>query len=306
MKKINKLPPALRQGDTIGLAPVAGPWDEDKYAQGIGILQEAGFKVKAPGAAQYNYLAGPDQYRLNTLNALWRDPEIKAIMAVRGGYGCLRILAGMDFNLVIRHPKIFIGFSDVTVLLTALQQNSGLITLHGPMLTTLGTTDKNSLGDLFQRLTDPEPYPLRPDKLEILRRGTAQGQLTGGNLTTICHLIGTPAEMILNNRILFIEDVGEAPYRIDRMLTQLMLSGRLAGISGLIMGSFSNCGNMKLIQERVMEIVPAHIPVWADFPVGHTRRNRTLPVGAPVTMDDTTGTLIFSEPWLRPAPIKQS
>jgi muramoyltetrapeptide carboxypeptidase len=288
----------LRQGDTIGLAPVAGPWQQEKFIRGIEILTESGFRVKEPVRKQYNYLAGSDQYRLNTFHDLWRDPEIKAIMAIRGGYGCLRLLERLDFNLIRQHPKILIGFSDVTVLLTAIQQQTGLVTFHGPMLTTLEATDQKSLQDLFKRLTHSEPYSLQSDKLEILRPGTACGLLVGGNLTTISHLLATPAEMIMKNRILFIEDIGEAPYRIDRMLTQLRLSGGLADISGLIMGTFSDCGEKEMIRQRILELVPAHIPVWADFPTGHTSRNRTLPLGISVTMAGESGSLKFSEPCL--------
>ncbi len=293
---------ALHPGDTIGLAPVAGPWQEEKFNQGIQIITEAGFKTEAPAIAHYNYLAGYDQHRLKTFHDLWRNPEVKAVMAIRGGYGCLRLLDQLDFNLIRRQPKILIGFSDITVLLTAIQQQTGLITFHGPMLTTLDTTDKNHVKDLFRHLINPEPYSLSPNNLEILRQGTARGTMIGGNLTTLNHLLATPAEPHFKNHILFIEDTGEAPYRIDRMLTQMMLAGKLAEISGLIMGTFSNCGDMELIRQRTMEIIPAHIPVWANFPVGHTSRNRTMPVGVKVTMDGSNGSLIFSEPWLAPAP----
>ncbi len=300
MKTTVKSAPALRRGDTIGLAPVAGPWQEDKFVRGVGILAEFGFKVKTPARKQYNYLAGSDRFRLNTLHELWRDPEVKAVMAIRGGYGCLRLLERLNFNLIRQNPKILVGFSDVTVLLTAIWQQTGLVTFHGPMLTTLEITDKDSRRDLFKRLTEPEPYTLRPDNIRILRKGTAHGRLVGGNLTTISHLLATPAEPVLKNNIFFIEDVGEAPYRIDRMLTQLMMSGRFNTVSGLILGNFSNCGETKLIRQRVLELLPAHIPVWADFPVGHTSSNRTLPVGVMATMDEDSGSLRFGEPYLLP------
>ena len=294
-------PPALCPGDTIGLAPVAGPWQEEKFAEGVRILTANGFKVKTPVREEQNYLAGSDQYRLKVFHELWQNPEIKAVMAIRGGYGCLRLVDRLDFKLIRRHPKILVGFSDVTVLLTAVGQQTGLVTFHGPMLTTLGSTDKTCLADLCKRLTTSTPYPLPVDKAQILRQGTAGGQLVGGNLTTICHLLATPYELRLKNRILFIEDVGEAPYRVDRLLTQLSLSGGLGEISGLILGTFSNCGDIKLIWQRVMELVPADIPVWADFPAGHTSRNLTLPLGIEAIMDSAAGTLSFSGPCVLPA-----
>ena len=295
------LPPGLKKGDTIGLAPLAGPWGDQKFAAGVRFLTDLGFKIRLPpdSSQPFPYLAGSDQYRLDCFHELWRDPEIAAIMAVRGGYGCLRLIDAIDLDLIKKHPKILIGFSDVTVLLNGLYRHTGLITFHGPMLTTLAGMDKESTEKFLLCLTRRETPALRPDRLKILRWGIARGRLLGGNLTILSHLIGTPYEPSLADSILFIEDIGEQPYRIDRMLTQLKLAGRFEGICGLMLGDFTNCGNIELIWNRVLELIDRSIPIWANFPVGHEKRNFILPVGVEAEMDSSSGSLIFCQPCIR-------
>jgi muramoyltetrapeptide carboxypeptidase len=295
------LPPGLKKGDTIGLAPLAGPWDDQKFSAGIRFLTDLGFKIRLPpdSAQSFPYLAGSDQYRLDCFHELWRDPEISAIMAVRGGYGCLRLIDAIDLELIKKHPKILVGFSDVTVLLNGLYRHTGLITFHGPMLTTLAGTDKESMEKFLLCLTRQEPPALRPDRLKILRRGTARGRLLGGNLTILSHLIGTSYEPSLTDSILFIEDIGEQPYRIDRMLTQLKLAGRFEGIRGLIVGDFTNCGDTELIWNRILELFGDQIPIWSNFPVGHGEQNIILPLGIEVEMDSESGSLLFRQPCIR-------
>ena len=294
------LPPGLKKGDTIGLAPLAGPWDDQKFSAGISFLTDLDFKIRLPPNSdrRFPYLAGSDQYRLDCFHGLWRDPKISAIMAIRGGYGCLRLIDAIDLDLIKKHPKILVGFSDVTVLLNGLYRHTGLITFHGPMLTTLAGMDKESIEKFLLCLTHRETPALRPNRLKILRRGTARGRLLGGNLTILSHLIGTSYEPSLTDSILFIEDIGEQPYRIDRMLTQLKLAGRLKGIRGLILGDFTNCGNIEQIWDRVLELLDRSIPIWADFPVGHGEHNMTLPLGVEVKMDGGNGSLIFCQPCL--------
>ena len=295
------LPPGLKKGDTIGLAPLAGPWDVQKFSAGIRFLTDLGFKIRLPpdSGQSFPYLAGSDQYRLDCFHELWRDPEVSAIMAVRGGYGCLRLIDAIDLDLIKKQPKILIGFSDVTVLLNGLYRHTGLITFHGPMLTTLAGMDKESTEKFPSCLTHRETPALRPDRLKILRQGTARGRLLGGNLTILSHLIGTPYEPSLTDSILFIEDIGEQPYRIDRMLTQLKLAGRLEGIYGLILGDFTNCGDIELIWNRILELFGDQIPIWSNFPVGHGEQNIILPLGIEVEMDSESGSLLFCQPCIR-------
>lgn len=294
------LPPALERGDVIGLIGPSGPWQEEPFRKGVQILTELGFQVTFPRSLlqQEGYLAGSDQHRQDMLTEIWRNPDVKAVMAVRGGYGSLRILADLDYDLIKDQPKILIGFSDVTALLTAVTKHTGLITFHGPMLTTLDTSDRESVHHLFTTLCSRTAQPIKPSDLEILRPGITRGTLAGGNLTTLTHLVSTPYEMPWQDAILFIEDTGEAPYRLDRMLTQLYLSGRLKKIRGLILGSFDNCGNQEEIWARVLTLFQEDIPIWANFPTGHGSRNMTLPIGAEAEMDSSTGKLTFTAPLL--------
>jgi len=214
----------LKKGDTIGIIAPAGPVrNETDFSAGLKILTDLGFKTRYRNdiLRHNDYLAGTDQERLAELHELWREPEVKAILAVRGGYGCLRLLPNLDFALIREQPKILIGFSVLTVLLSAIQQKTGLVTFHGPMLTTLARSDRDSQKAFFDLLTG-KPRPENKIKgLEILQGGQASGRLLPGNLTSLVHLLGTPWEPNWQDAILVLEDIGEAPYRIDRLLTHL-------------------------------------------------------------------------------------
>ena len=252
-----------------------------------------------------NYLAGTDHERALEFNELWADPQVKAVMAGRGGYGTLRILDKLDYDLIRDNPKILVGFSDITALLIAIHKKCNLVCFHGPVVTTLARCEAESLQAFLETLLGRAPTVLKPDKLEILCPGVARGPLLGGNLATISHLVATPYEIIPDNAVLFLEDVGEAPYRIDRILTQLQQSGRLAKISGLILGSFADGLNgevlpaldEELIRNRVLELFAGQdIPIWAGFPVGHVPDNHILPIGVEAAMDSASGTLRLNFP----------
>jgi len=290
----------LKKGDTIGIIAPAGPVrNKDDFSAGLKILTDMGFKTRYRGdILRHNgYLAGTDQERLTELHEIWGDPEVKAVLAVRGGYGCLRLLPDLDFALIRRQPKILIGFSDLTVLLSAIQQKTGLITFHGPMLTTLNRSDRDSQEAFFDLLTGRERPKIKAKGLEILKGGQASGRLLPGNLTNLIHLLGTPYEPDWHNTILVLEDIGEASYRIDRLLTHLWAAGRLEQIAGLILGEFDQCGEREAIWQRTLKLL-AHrpIPIWANFPCGHGSRNRILPVGAEVLLDSSAGCLVFPQP----------
>jgi len=293
------LPAPLKKGDTIGIIAPAGPVrNETDFAAGLKILTDLGFKTKYRNdiLRHNDYLAGTDHERLAELHELWRDPEVKAILAVRGGYGCMRILPDLDFDLIRQHPKMLIGFSDLTALLSAIRQHTGLITFHGPMLTTLARTDRDSQEAFFDLLTGKPRLEIKIKGLEILSGGQARGRLLPGNLTSLVHLLGTPFEPSWKNTIVVLEDIGEAPYRIDRLLTHLGAAGRLEQIAGLVLGDFDQCGEREAIWQRALELL-AHrsIPVWADFPCGHGGRNHILPVGAEALLDSSTGRLTLLE-----------
>jgi muramoyltetrapeptide carboxypeptidase len=285
----------LKKGDTIGIIAPAGPVrNESDFSAGLKMLSDLGFKTRHRNdiLRQNGFLAGTDQERLAELHELWRDPEIHAILAVRGGYGCLRLLADLDVTLIRQQPKMLIGFSDLTVLLSTVQQKTGLITFHGPMLTTLPKSDRDSQESFFNLLTGRSMPEIKVKGLEILKGGQAQGRLLPGNLTSLIHLIGTPYEPDWRDTILVLEDIGEAPYRIDRLLTHLWAAGKLEQIAGLILGDFDQCGDVELIWQRALELL-AHrpIPIWANFPCGHGGRNRILPVGAQAQLDSSSGRL---------------
>ncbi len=289
------LPAPLKKGDTIGIIAPAGPVrNEADFSAGLKMLTELGFKTRyRSDILRHNdFLAGTDQERLAELHELWRDPEVKAILAVRGGYGCLRILPDLDLNLIRQQPKMLIGFSDLTVLLSAIQQKTGLITFHGPMLTTLPKSDRDSQEAFFNLLTGKPRPEIKIKGLEILKGGKASGRLLPGNLTSLLHLLGTPWEPEWRDTILVLEDIGEAPYRIDRLLTHLWAAGRLEQIAGLILGNFDQCGERDTIWQRVLDLLAHHpIPIWANFPCGHGKRNHILPVGVAARLDSAAGCL---------------
>lgn len=301
MPEIPILPPWLRRGDTIGLVCPAGPVrDVARLHAGIKFIQEMGFKVQLRGPVEPvdGYLATSDEERAAHFHALWSDEQIKAIIAIRGGFGCLRLVELLDWDLLARNPKWLVGFSDVTLLLQGLLSRAQMVSIHGPVATSLAASDDTSRISLFALLTGSFEERIRPKGLEILRGGNGQGQLIGGNLTTLVHLLSTPWDMSWEGAILMIEDTNEPLYRLDRMLTQLALSGKLLQLSGLILGEFDtgedSIAHLRLqeaLWSRVMELVGPGYPVWGNFPIGHRQRNLALPVGMEVVMDSSSGSM---------------
>jgi muramoyltetrapeptide carboxypeptidase len=302
MSDLPILPPRLKRGDTIGLFCPAGPVrDVQRLRAGIKLIEDMGFavKVRGPVEPREGYLADSDERRAEHLHALWSDEEVKAILAVRGGYGCLRMVEQLDWELFRRQPKFLAGFSDVTVLLNNLVVRSGLVAIHGPMAATLARSDERSLVSLFALLTGEVEERITPKSLEVLRGGTGGGRLVGGNLTSLVHLLATPWDCTWERCILVLEDTNEPLYRLDRMLTQLALAGRLERLAGLVLGDFDPGGNDRLagmrLQEavwsRVMELAGSGFPVWGHFPAGHRENNLALPIGMEAVMESDTGTL---------------
>lgn len=298
------LPRALKFGDTLGIVAPAGPFEREPFDAGIAVLESMGFHVVVPPSIfdRNGFLAGTDRRRAELLVRLFADPDIDGIICARGGYGAMRLLPLLDAARIARHPKVFIGFSDITVLLDYLVRRCRMAAFHGPMVTTLGQADSVTRDSFLAALTQTQPLSLVAAPGQVIRAGSAQGRLVCGNLTLFCHLTGTPFEPDFSGCVLLVEDQGEAPYRIDRMLTQMRLAGCFDRLAGLALGDFSGCGESGAIHRIVADCLAGlNIPILAGFEVGHSAVNRTLPVGVPVRLDTHTGALAFCGPALQSA-----
>jgi len=311
-------PPRLEAGQTIGLvAPASATGEPDQIRYAIEVIESLGFRVK-PGAHlfdRFGYLAGQDRDRAADLNGMFADDTVAAIFALRGGYGSMRILPYLDYELIRANPKIFLGYSDITALHQAFQVKTGLVTFHGPIA--LAGFSPYSLAEFEKVLLRPqaglslaapppvEPIPGRPERTNRLIRfvpGRARGRLMGGNLTLLSHLLGTPYQPDFQDKILLLEDVGESVYRIDRMLTQLWLAGCLNRLAGIVFGKFTNCrpaGSWtsrfsleEVLAERSREIGR---PALGGLMIGHVDDQATLPFGCLVDLDVEAGTLTLCE-----------
>ena len=292
-------PPRLKEGDRIGVIAPAGPVLLDEIRPGLDFLESHGFEpVCSPHLfEQVGYLAGEDKARLKDLHAMFRDKTIQAVLCARGGYGAHRLLQKLDYSLLSRHPKIFVGYSDITALLCALFRKSGMITLHGPVVRDLLKNDGRNATLLLKLMTSDELTTVNFLRGTAVKRGRAEGVVLGGNLSLICHLVGTPFLPPLRGKLLFIEEKGEPLYRIDRMLTHLLLSGELEKCAGLMVGTFEECGDpasvMALVGERCSRL---NMPILSGLPVGHGEDNVPLPIGVRAVLDTKTMSLEFREP----------
>jgi muramoyltetrapeptide carboxypeptidase len=276
-------PPLLSKNHAIGVVAPSSPFDEHRFAHGLRILEEMGFRpILAPNLRnRQGHLAGTDQERAADFTEMFLRPEVGAVMAARGGFGTLRLLENLDFSIFARTPKPLVGFSDLTVLLNVIAQRSSLITFHGPVVTSLPRISGRSRQSLYDMLTSPEFPPITWEKTEVVRPGPAEGRLFGGNLTTLCHLLGTPYEPSFEKTILILEDVNEPLYRIDRMLTHLKLAGKLDQVEAVLLGDFQGCESKQAVWERVCDLLPRpSIPLWGNMPLGHGEENYTWPIGA--------------------------
>lgn len=294
-------------GSCIGIIAPATACAVFDYTPGIELLHQWGYKTKISKTLKTNegYLAGSDKLRASELNKFFADDEVDAILCFGGGYGCTRILDLLDYDLIRKHPKLLIGFSDITALHTAIGQNSRLVTIHGPMLKTLSRKSTQYTISSFcrgLRMSVPLgafPLPKKHD-LESFYPGRAFGKLIGGNLSVITSLCGTPYELKGENSILFLEDIGEDAYAIDRMLRQLWQNGLLKDIKGLIFGNFSHCqpNKQEPYEFTVKEVLEqyanlAKVPTIYNFPAGHERTNAFLPLGVNATINITDDNINF-------------
>lgn len=310
-------PRALKPGDTVAfITPSTYVSDPDRLLLSGRLIEALGLKVKYGRNVKKKagYVGGSIRERLDDLHEAFADPEIKGVLALRGGYGSGQLLDGIDLNLIRRNPKVFCGYSDITALHLAIHQKTGLVTFHGP--TGLSRFNdftfehfKRALFDpkpLGKLANPPEPSPLRPRHwTRTLRPGRASGPLIGGNLTLISTTMGTPFEIQTEGKILFLEDVDEQPYSMDRMLTQLRLAGKFKGIKGLLIGecancvprefkpSFENTFSLGEVLDNILGDLP--VPVVSGLVIGHTEDQITLPLGVNTTLDAGQGTLTIEE-----------
>ena len=209
----------------------------------------------------------------------------------------MRILNLIDYAMIRSSPKVLIGFSDVSALLATIYAKSGLVTFHGPVVTTLSVIDQASIDAVGNAVSAADPVELVAGRGTVINSGVAAGPVLSGNLTTLCHLTGTPFQPHFKGHILLLEDIGEAPYRIDRMLTQLRLAGCLEGLEGLVLGTFKNCGKSEETQKIVENIFEAdQIPILAGMDFGHGSRNITIPIGLTATLDAEQRRLVYHRP----------
>lgn len=282
------IPEPLKEGDKVGIAAPAGPFEIEKFERGLAVIGKMGFVpvVDDDVYKRDRHMAGPDKHRAKHLNSLFARDDIKAIVCARGGFGCLRVLPYLDYDLIRENPKMLIGFSDVTALLTTLTQRCGLTGIHGPVVTSLGFADVESKERYKQVLCGDGSPDIEPAEPVVISPGRASGTITGGNLATLCHLVGTDFAPDFSEKIVLLEDVNEAPYRIDRMLTQMLMAGCFENAAGIVLGSFKDCGDEEDIVKVFEDVFDSfHGPIIGGFEVGHGKRNFALPVGVEVELD---------------------
>jgi muramoyltetrapeptide carboxypeptidase len=291
-------PPRLQPGDQIGVISPAGPVTRSDLQAGLKTLESSGLRVLvAPHVYEKRgYLAGEDEARLTDLHAMFQDPDIAAIICARGGYGTLRLLDKIRYDLIEKNPKILVGYSDITALLIAIHAKTGLVTFHGPMVRELTRPKQRNWDSLFRLISSSQPIKIGLTGGSAFKTGKVAGPLIGGNLSLLCHLVGTPFLPSLDGCILFMEEKGEPLYRLDRMMTHLVLSGQLRRLSGLVVGEFEGCGDQSSITQLVGEILLAlEIPLATGLPAGHGLKNLTLPIGLMAELDTNLMTLSVME-----------
>jgi len=277
-------PPALRTGDCIGVVAPGAVVEEHAVRAGVRVLERAGYRVRVGASVlkQSGYLAGRDAERLADLLDMFTDPDVHAILAARGGYGSGRLLPVFDPNIVQRNAKIFVGYSDLTFLLTQVVQRADLVAFHGPMVVGLDKNPEGAAGLVGLLSGDRAGWNL--SATTIIQPGTTEGVIVGGCLSILVAALGTPYDIDTDGRLLFIEDVNEKPFRIDRMLTHLRQAGKLDGVAGVIFGEMAGCVSGPDERVTVRDVLcdafaAARYPVVFGLSSGHGLGTTTLPLG---------------------------
>lgn len=299
--KIPIKPQALKPGDLIGIAASASPFEREAFEEGVLVLKNMGFEVyfRPDIFEKKSYLAGSDTRRAEELLELLNNPQIKAVLFARGGYGLMRLLPALDSKKISSEPKIVLGYSDITSLHLYLMQKKGWPIFYGPVVAKdlKLAMDAATRGSLYQALTQVGALPeMHFPETVALKPGVCEGVVTGGCLSLVVASLGTPYEIATDDRILFLEDINEKAYAVDRMLTQLTLAGKLQKVRGLIFGSFANGGDLSHYRETVEDVLRDFKgPVLFNFPAGHSPVKITLPLGVKARLDAGTRTLHYLE-----------
>lgn len=293
------IPPALRPGDPVRIVAPAGPFDRASFERGLEVLSRRYHPTFDPGIfSSTRYLAGDDDRRLAELQGALSDPGNRAVFCARGGYGSMRILPKLRFDAA--PPRAVVGFSDITAIHCAMQVQ-GLASLHGPVMTQLGRLPESDVERLFSILEGAVPEPIQGTGCVV--PGTVEGPLLGGNLSVLTRLLGTPFMPNLTGAILLIEDIGERPYRLDRMWTHLALTGALHSVRGIVLGDFTGCeekdatySSGEVLTELAREV---GVPCARGFRVGHGEVNQAVPLGLSVRLEADSAQLEFLQPFAR-------
>jgi muramoyltetrapeptide carboxypeptidase len=304
-------PKRLRPGDILGIIAPAGWASRETITAGVQWLEVRNFRTRLGRSTeqQRGYLSGPDEARAADINEMFAASDIAGIICLRGGYGSMRLLDLLDYDRIRENPKVFVGFSDITALHAAISLNTGLVTFHGPMVASsmAGGLSEYTQDYFMRALTSAQPLGpvINPPQCRspvVIAPGMAQGPLAGGNLSILAALLGTPYEIETQGKILCLEEVNEAPYRLDRMLTQLLLAEKLQPAAGIIMDACTGCDKdeetpgftvEEVLRDRLGSL---GIPVLYHMYFGHTREQATLPLGITATLDGCTGKLSVIEP----------
>lgn len=304
------IPKSLKKGDTVALVSASGATPPEKLQPAIEAVEKLGFNVVVGETcrARHGYLAGSDELRAKELNEMFANPAIDGIFSIRGGYGATKILPKLDLETIRKNPKVFVGYSDVTALHIVFNQQCNLVTYHTPMPSTEFIREKMddyTWAYFINSVTNTQwhDYQLANptgEEMVTVVPGTATGQLVGGNLTLVVASLGTPYEIDLAGKILFLEDIEENEQRIDRMLTQLQLTGKLDGLAGILLGAWTDCGppdpehpeNSLRLETIIDEIMaPLNIPIIRNVTCGHVLPTMSLPLGKTVKIDANAKTI---------------
>ena len=300
-------PKVLKKGSCIGVIALSSPASLKEVELSRKKIEELGFRVKMGKScyARRGYLSGCDALRASDINLMFQDKEVDAIFCLRGGYGAIRILDLIDYKAIKNNPKIFVGYSDITAIHIAINQKCKLITFHGPMVSSdmIPIFDDFAKKSLIKAITQTQPLGIMKNpEGKLIKRlvgGKTKGEIVGGNLSVIASTIGTSYEIDTRGKILFLEDIDEKPYNIDRMLMQLKLAGKLKDAKGFVLGNWKDCNadlgkESLLVEETFRELIaPLDKPTIYNLSAGHCKEMITLPLGARVRLDADKRELVY-------------